>query len=54
MEMISLDRKTNFFENKVSEYALANKTIDDSIFDMTADFYRKAFKIQIKTYQVYI
>ena len=38
MEMISLDRKTNFFENKVSEYALANKTIDDKVFDMTADF----------------
>ena len=38
MEIISLDRKTNFFENKVSEYALANKTIDDKVFDMTADF----------------
>ena len=38
MHMISLERKTNFFENKVSEYALANKTIDDSIFDLTADF----------------
>ena len=38
MELISLDRKTNFFENKVSEYALANKTIDDKVFDMTADF----------------
>ena len=38
MQMISLERKTNFFENRVSEYALSNKTIDDSIFDMTADF----------------
>ena len=38
MESISLDRKTNFFENRVSEYALSNKTIDDSIFDLTADF----------------
>ena len=38
MQMISLERKTNFFENKVSEYALANKMIDDKVFDMTADF----------------
>ena len=38
MQMISLERKTNFFENRVSEYALSNKTIDDSIFDMTAEF----------------
>ena len=38
MESISLDRKTNFFESRVSEYSLSNKTIDDSIFDLTADF----------------
>ena len=38
MESISLDRKTNFFESRVSEYSLCNKTIDDSIFDLTADF----------------
>lgn len=30
MEMISLERKTNFFEHKVSEYALATKNEDDS------------------------
>ena len=30
MEMISLERKTNFFEHKVSEYALATKIEDDS------------------------
>ena len=38
MESISLDRKTNFFESRVSEYSLANKTIDDKVFDMTANF----------------
>jgi ribonucleoside-diphosphate reductase subunit M2 len=38
MESISLDRKTNFFESRVSEYSLADKTINDSIFDLTAEF----------------
>ena len=31
-------KKTNFFEHRVSEYALANKTKDDDIFDMNCDF----------------
>jgi ribonucleotide reductase beta subunit family protein with ferritin-like domain len=30
MEMISIERKTNFFEAKVSEYALATKMSDDN------------------------
>ena len=30
MEMISIERKTNFFEHKVSEYALASKLEDDN------------------------
>lgn len=30
MELISLDRKTNFFEASVSEYALANKQSEDA------------------------
>ena len=38
MEMISLEGKTNFFEKKVSEYALANIEKNDSIFDLTDDF----------------
>ena len=36
MEMISLEGKTNFFEKRVGEYALANTTKDDDMFD--ADF----------------
>jgi ribonucleoside-diphosphate reductase subunit M2 len=38
MELISIEKKTNFFEHRVSEYALANKTKDDDIFDMNCDF----------------
>ena len=38
MELISIESKTNFFESKVSEYALANKTKTDDIFDLNADF----------------
>ena len=40
MELISLDGKTNFFERKISDYALANKVGigDESIFDMEAVF----------------
>ena len=38
MEMISLERKTNFFESFVSEYSLANKAQDDSVFELTDDF----------------
>jgi len=38
MDFISLETKTNFFERKVSSYALANKTNDGSIFDENAYF----------------
>jgi len=38
MELISLEKKTNFFEHRVSEYALADKTKDDNIFEMNCDF----------------
>ena len=38
MDMISLQGKTNFFEKRVGEYALANKTIDDDVFDLTESF----------------
>jgi ribonucleotide reductase beta subunit family protein with ferritin-like domain len=34
MEMISIEGKTNFFEKRVGEYALANKGRDDSTFDL--------------------
>ena len=36
--MISLESKTNFFESRVSDYALAEKTKDDSVFDFDANF----------------
>ena len=38
MELISIESKVNFFERTNSEYALANKKIDDNIFDFAADF----------------
>jgi ribonucleoside-diphosphate reductase subunit M2 len=38
MEMISIDSKTNFFEKRVSEYALATKVKDDDIFDLMCEF----------------
>lgn len=38
MEMISVQSKTNFFEMKVSDYALATKTGTESAFDFNADF----------------
>jgi ribonucleoside-diphosphate reductase subunit M2 len=38
MEMISIEGKTNFFEKRVGEYALATKTKDDTIFDFNSDF----------------
>jgi ribonucleoside-diphosphate reductase subunit M2 len=38
MEMISLESKTSFFERRVSEYALANKTQTTNVFEMTEDF----------------
>jgi len=38
MELISMEGKTNFFEKRVSEYALATKTKDASVFDMDGVF----------------
>jgi len=39
MELISIESKTNFFEKRVSEYALANKTkLDDDSFDCAEYF----------------
>ena len=38
MEMISIDSKTNFFEKRVSEYALATKEKSDDIFEFSSDF----------------
>jgi len=38
MELISIESKTNFFEKRVSEYALANKTKTDEIFTFSEDF----------------
>jgi len=38
MEQISIEGKTNFFEKRVGEYALANKEKDDNIFDLDTDF----------------
>jgi len=38
MELISLDSKCNFFEKRVSEYALATKEKTDDIFDLKDDF----------------
>jgi len=37
MEMISLEGKTNFFEKRVGEYALANKS-NQEIFDLNCEF----------------
>ena len=38
MELISVESKTNFFEKRVSEYALAEKEKDDNIFNLDCDF----------------
>ena len=38
MEMISLEQKTNFFESRVSEYSLAEKSGKDDAFDFGIDF----------------
>jgi ribonucleotide reductase beta subunit family protein with ferritin-like domain len=38
METISIERKTNFFEAKVSEYALANKENKGDIFEFSSEF----------------
>lgn len=37
MELISVESKTNFFEKRVSEYALADKNVDDA-FEIHEDF----------------
>jgi ribonucleotide reductase beta subunit family protein with ferritin-like domain len=38
MELISLENKCNFFERKLSEYALADKTQSSEDFAFTDDF----------------
>ena len=38
MEMISLAGKTNFFERRVGEYALAEKKVAHDVFEFNADF----------------
>ena len=38
MELISVESKMNFFERTNSEYALANKVVDDNVFELSADF----------------
>lgn len=38
MEMISIEGKTNFFEKRVGEYALANKEIETDTFDLSEAF----------------
>ena len=38
MEMISIEGKTNFFEKRTGEYALADKSKGDDIFDMSGAF----------------
>jgi ribonucleoside-diphosphate reductase subunit M2 len=38
MEMISLESKTNFFERRIGEYALANVKKSESDFDFTDEF----------------
>ena len=38
MELISIDQKVNFFEAKLSQYALANKTVSENTFDFNEEF----------------
>jgi ribonucleotide reductase beta subunit family protein with ferritin-like domain len=38
MERISIESKTNFFENKVSEYAFTKERYDPQTFSFTEDF----------------
>jgi ribonucleotide reductase beta subunit family protein with ferritin-like domain len=38
MELISIESKVNFFERTNSEYALANKKMDENVFDFNSDF----------------
>lgn len=39
MELISLEGKTNFFEAKVSDYGLANKTVDVGTFELDENIF---------------
>jgi len=38
MEMISIDGKTNFFEKRVGDYALATKDKGENVFDLNTEF----------------
>ena len=38
MDMISIEGKTNFFEKRVSEYSLAEKTKTEDVFELSDDF----------------
>jgi ribonucleotide reductase beta subunit family protein with ferritin-like domain len=38
MELISLDSKANFFERRVGDYALANKSCEGDAFQLDTDF----------------
>jgi ribonucleoside-diphosphate reductase subunit M2 len=38
MEMMSIEGKTNFFEKRVAEYSLAEKTKSDNVFDLDDNF----------------
>ena len=38
MTLISIETKTNFFENRVAEYALANKEKSSDVFELSEDF----------------
>ena len=38
MEMISVEGKTNFFEKRVGEYALANKDLKEDTFSLDGIF----------------
>jgi hypothetical protein len=38
MELISVESKVNFFERMNSEYALANKKIEDDVFEFNSEF----------------
>ena len=38
MELISLEGKTNMFERKIGDYALANKSNADTAFEFSEDF----------------
>lgn len=38
MELISIESKVNFFERTNAEYALANKTVDEGVFEFDGDF----------------